>query len=102
MMQDFDRTLELVDISSQSYGATLAQQEKYMGGLQAATALLTESWQELITSITSSDFIIGVIDILTGVVNTVKFILDDMHMMVPLLTVMAAIGLTILNNKIQE
>lgn len=41
MMQDFERTQELVNMSANSYGATLAQSSKYMEGLEAATNNLT-------------------------------------------------------------
>lgn len=41
MMQDFDRTQQLVNLSANSYGATLAQHAKYMGGVEAATNNLT-------------------------------------------------------------
>ena len=61
MMQDFDRTLELVDISANSYGATMAQHAKFMGGMEAATSRLTTSYEELITALTNSELIIGVV-----------------------------------------
>lgn len=62
MMQDFDRTQELVNISMNSAGATAAQHRKYMEGLEAATAKLTTSYQGLITSFMNSDLAIGVIN----------------------------------------
>jgi TP901 family phage tail tape measure protein len=40
IMQDFDRTLELVNISQESAGATNAQQVEYMKSLEAATVQL--------------------------------------------------------------
>ena len=43
VMQNFDRTLELVNTSLGASGATLAQQAEYLGGMQAATARLTTS-----------------------------------------------------------
>jgi hypothetical protein len=36
MFQDFDRTLELVEISQESAGATMAQHSEYMRGMEAA------------------------------------------------------------------
>ena len=62
MMQDFDRTQELVNISMNSAGATAAQHRKYMEGLEAATTALTTSYQKLITNFANSDFIIGIIN----------------------------------------
>jgi TP901 family phage tail tape measure protein len=43
VMQSFDRTMELVNISTNSAGATLAQHADYAGGMEAATARLTNS-----------------------------------------------------------
>lgn len=62
IMQDFDRTLELVQISEDSAGATNAQHAKYMRGLEAAVTNLTTSYQGLITAITNSDIAIGFIN----------------------------------------
>lgn len=68
MMQNFDRTQELVNISMQSAGATAAQHRKYMQGLEAATTKLTTSYQELITNFSNSDIVISVINtISTGI-----------------------------------
>ena len=62
MMQDFDRTQELVNISMNSAGATAAQHRKYMQGLEAATTELTTSYQQLITSFANSDFVVTFVD----------------------------------------
>lgn len=66
MMQDFDRTLELVNISSTSYGATLAQQAKYMEGMEAKLTLMKNAWEELLLSYVNSDMVIGILEIITG------------------------------------
>ena len=77
MMQDFDRTLELVDTSANSYGATMAQSAKYMEGLEAKTTLLTTAWQKLITTITDSKLVIGVVETLTKLVETLTNIISS-------------------------
>ena len=77
MMQDFDRTLELVDVSANSYGATMAQQSKYMGGLEASTTLLTNSWQTLITTLTNSDVFIKALDTLTGIFDAINLTVQE-------------------------
>lgn len=69
MMQDFNRTQELVNISMKSAGATAAQHAKYMEGLEAAVSNLTTSYQRLITSISNSDFAVGFINRLTTAFN---------------------------------
>ena len=102
MMQDFDRTLELVDISANSYGATMAQSAKYMEGLSAKMTLLTNAWQQLITTVTDSEIIIKIVEILTGLVNGVANILSNTGLLVTLLVTIGTIGLVILGQKMQE
>lgn len=102
MMQDFDRTLELVDISANSYGATMAQSAKYMEGLSAKMTLLTNAWQQLITTVTDSEIIIKIVEILTGLVNGVANILSNTGLLVTLLTTIGTVGLVILGQKMQE
>lgn len=102
MMQDFDRTLELVDVSANSYGATMAQSAKYMEGLEAHLTLLTNSWQQFTTSLVESDFIIGIVDTLTNLVGVMNDIVSNDTAMVAILLTAAAIGAGILVNKIQQ
>jgi predicted membrane protein len=64
-MADFDRTLELINISQESAGATNAQQVEFMQGLEAATIGLQTAYQQFIKTITDSDIIIGIIRIIT-------------------------------------
>lgn len=61
MFQDFDRTLDLVNVSLESEGATLAQHSNYMDGMEASMTQLTTAWQGFINSIVESDIIIGVV-----------------------------------------
>ena len=69
MMQDFNRTQELVKISMTSAGATAAQHRKYMQGLEAATTNLTTSFQQLITTFTNSDFAINALNDISKVLE---------------------------------
>jgi hypothetical protein len=71
-MQDFDRTLELVDISQESAGATTAQQVEYMKSLQAATTQLQTAWQDFIRTIGETEAIIGVVRLLTLLIDTLR------------------------------
>lgn len=65
VMQNFDRTMELVEVSVGASGATLAQHAEYSGGMEAANARLQTSWQQVITSFASSDIVIGAINAMT-------------------------------------
>lgn len=102
MMQDFDRTLELVDISANSYGATMAQSADYMEGLGAATSRLTSTTQQLITDLANSDVIIGIVDALTWMVEVVSEITSTPHLMIPLLVLISGYLLQQLDYKLKE
>jgi len=65
IMQDFDRTMSLVEKSEESAGATTAQHVEYMQSMEAAMVGLQNAWQKFITSITSSDAIITIIKVIT-------------------------------------
>ena len=74
LFENFDRTLELIDVSQRSAGAAAIQHAEFMQGLEAATTNLKTSFQAFITSITKSDQMLFVIDALrTGIdlLNTV-------------------------------
>ena len=102
MMQDFERTQELVNLSMNSYGATLAQHSKYMDGLTAATNNLTTAWQTMITNFTGSEPFINFVNMLTRLVDTVDVWLNDMGNIYVILGAIATIGIGILTRKIQE
>lgn len=99
MMQDFDRTLELVDISANSYGATLAQSADYMTGLEAAQTRLTNAMQGLVSSIVDTDWFIG---ILNGLTSAIQFVTENTWALIPVLTVIGGLVLTSLSAKLQE
>jgi TP901 family phage tail tape measure protein len=69
IMQDFDRTLELVDISQNSAGATMAQHTQFMRGMEAASVGLQNAYQQFITTITDSELIIGIIRGLSSAIS---------------------------------
>lgn len=102
MMQDFERTQELVNMSANSYGATLAQSSKYMGGLEAATNNLTTAWQGLINSFKQQDLVIDFVNILSNAVGSLEIFLNDYKMLYVLLGAAAVIGIGSLSRKIQE
>lgn len=65
------------EAATNSAGSAAAEQEKWMEGLEAKTQRFKAAWQELSTAILSSDFLKGLIDsgttlleILTGIVET--------------------------------
>lgn len=99
MMQDFDRTLELVDISANSYGATMAQSAKYMEGLEAKMTLLTNAWQKFTISLVNSDLVINGVGLIT---EAVTLITDNLWAIYPILGFIAANALATLVAKREE
>lgn len=85
MMQDFDRTLELVDISANSYGATMAQSADYMEGLEAATTRMKTAYEGLISALTNSDLIIGIVDLIGTIGNVITGIVQQAWLFIPIL-----------------
>lgn len=102
MMQDFDRTLELVDISTNSYGATMAQHMEYMGSMEAATTRLTTAYEGLISGLVNSDFIIGIVNVLSSLLEAGEWITKQWWLLIPAVILFASWGAKILNNKILE
>lgn len=71
IMQNWDRVLELTAVSENSAGQQALMHEKAMQGLDAAINTLTNSWQKFLTSLTDSDTFIGVLNVLSSVLNNI-------------------------------
>jgi hypothetical protein len=78
IFQDFDRTLELVQTSEESAGATMAQHLEYMRGMEASLTNLRTSWQRFITTITESEVVIGIVKTLTGAIDLLSNTLNSL------------------------
>lgn len=102
MMSDYERVTELQEISLRSAGATAAQMDTYMGGMEAAMNKLNNAWEKIVTTITDSDVIINLINQITGLLNTVSEFLSTDFGMISTLTVALSIGAALLVNKVAE
>jgi TP901 family phage tail tape measure protein len=78
IFQDFDRTLELVETSEESAGATMAQHLKFMEGMEASLTNLRTSYQKFITTITESEVVIGIVRTLSSAIDGVTNILNSL------------------------
>jgi TP901 family phage tail tape measure protein len=78
IFQDFDRTLELVQTSEESAGATTAQHLKFMEGMEASLTNLRTSYQRFITTITESEVVIGIVRALSSAIDSVTNILNSL------------------------
>jgi TP901 family phage tail tape measure protein len=59
LFEDFDRTLELIEVSQNAAGTAAIQHTEFMGGLEVASTRLKTSFQQLITSFVNSDAVIS-------------------------------------------
>lgn len=69
LFEDFDRTLELIEVSQNSAGIAALQHQKYMEGMEAATTRLKTSMQQLVTSFVDSKVIIGIVNTLNAAIE---------------------------------
>ena len=72
LMQNWDRALELTSISENSAGQQALMHAKAMEGLDAAINTLTNSWQNFLTTLTNSELFIGVLNMLSNVLQTIS------------------------------
>ena len=69
LFEDFDRTLELIEVSQNAAGEAAIQHDEYMQGMEATVTRLKTSFQELITSFANADVIIGIINALNTAIE---------------------------------
>ena len=74
MMDDYDRTLELVDIAQNSAGTGARQLQKAQEGLESKINSLKSAWQELYSNVITSSAIGGVLNIANNFLNILNTI----------------------------
>ena len=74
MMDDYDRTLELVDIAQNSAGTGARQLQKAQEGLESKINSLKSAWQELYSSVITSSGIGKVLNIANNFLNILNTI----------------------------
>ena len=72
LMNNYDRTLDLINESQNSAGAAAEQYAIYQDSAAAATARLTAAWEEFYSKIVNSEQIIWVINALEKLVETMS------------------------------
>ena len=102
MMNDYQRTLELVQISERSNGATAAQAATYMLGMEAAINKVTVAGEKLITALTNSEALISIVDFVGELVNGIAIMAENEAFVYTTLVAIGAVGAVILANKIRE
>ena len=74
LMANYQRAMELVEISQNSAGETARQHERYLTGVEAAFNRLTNAGQSLITVFADSAIISGFLNLLSSVLDVLTFI----------------------------
>ena len=78
IFNDFARTKELIELSSDSVGALQFQHIDYMDGMEAAMNGLQNSWQGFIMVLTDSDIIIGLIGGVTTAIEILSNVFEGL------------------------
>lgn len=76
MMSDYGRTQELVSAAYNSAGASQEQFEKTLDSLDAKLTKLKNAWDQFAMGLANNEFIKGVVDVLTFLLNTLNSIID--------------------------
>ena len=76
MMDNYSRTVELVDAAYNSAGAGQEQYQKTLDSLESKLNQLKNAWQEFITGILNSDLIKGAIDFATEILTKINDLTD--------------------------
>lgn len=102
MMTDYERVVELQQISERSAGATLAQMETYLEGMDAALNRVSVAWEKIVTSLTDNEVIINLVNMFAALLNGVGEFLSTTSGTLITIGAIATIGLSILGNKMKE
>ena len=69
LMDNYDRAMELVDISQNASGESARQLRAYNEGLEASFTRLSNAWQQFATNIADSSTIKGIIDLFSSFIE---------------------------------
>ena len=83
MMQNYDRTMELVNATKNSKGASQKQFEKTLESMEAKVNNLKNAWNEFIMNIANSDMVKAGVDALTGFLTIINKISEAVATIVP-------------------
>ena len=71
MMDDYERVIELQEISQRSAGATAAQAGVYLEGIEASMNKIQVAWEKIIMSVSDSKFIIEIFSSIGNILDTI-------------------------------
>ena len=91
-MQNYSRTIELVEIANNAAGASNKQFEKTQDSLESKLNKLDNAWTVFTTNIADSSTIKAAIDVLTKLLETINNIIESSGKLGPALQVGIAIA----------
>ena len=100
MMSDYERVTELQQVAERSQGATAAQMETYMGGMEAALNKFQNAWEQVTTAIANSEVLVKFVDLGTNALNLLADVLGNTSGTIALFASLATIGISIVASKI--
>lgn len=69
LMDNYDRAMELVNVSQNASGESAKQLRAYNQGLEASFTALSNAWQQFATKLADSEVIKDVVDLLTDIIK---------------------------------
>lgn len=99
MMTDYERVVELQQISERSAGATLAQMETYLEGMDAALNRVSVAWEKIVTSLTDNQVIINMINNAANLLDFIGQLLSNEVITIGLVITVTALALISLTKK---
>ena len=71
MMEDYERVIELQEISQRSQGATLAQSATYLEGIEAKINRISVAWESIVTNLVNSKLVIGFLETIGSLLENI-------------------------------
>lgn len=102
MMDDYERVIELQQVSQRASGATMAQMATYTEGMEAALNKVNVAWEKIVTSFVNSDFVVAIVNGFSNILETVNQLLSLGPVMIATVTTLSLMGANILLKKTQE
>lgn len=102
MMDDYERVIELQEISQRSAGATAAQAGVYLEGIEASMNKIQVAWEKIIMTVTDSEVIINTISSIGDLLDFIGEFLSTDWGLVPTLGIVLTLITQGLTKKIQE
>ena len=102
MMDDYERVIELQEISQRSAGATSAQAATYLEGIEASLNAISVAWEKIVTNVTNSEIIVWLLERASIVLDKVGWFLDSLWGQIPVFTFIGVAIAGIISKKLLE